>query len=101
MRLEDLDVLASDHGPPDAPDQLFAFSRKHHAGNDFDPTGAGAVEHERCRLSGVRCPGGGAGAWHPTPGTFFTRGEGEFGGGGRAREITHSTSWVEGYGTVN
>src|SRR6266699_3692296 len=45
MRLEDLDVLASNHRPSYPTDQLFALPGKHHAGNDFDPAGAGTVEH--------------------------------------------------------
>src|SRR2546426_1138418 len=45
MRLEDLNVLARDHGPPHPADQLLALPGEHHAGDDFDPARAGAVEH--------------------------------------------------------
>ena len=37
MRLEDLDLLAGDHGSTDPAKKLFRLSAEHHAGYDLDP----------------------------------------------------------------
>src|SRR5690348_11469023 len=89
MRLEDLDTLASDHGPPDAPDQLFALAGEHHPGDHLDPAGARAVEHVNLRLhdattpSSTRTPGNVA-SWRPETGG---KGSGRARGGQASRRV--------------
>src|SRR3989454_12015294 len=45
VRLENLDALFGNDRSSNPTDQLFALAGEHHAGDDFDPAGAGAVEH--------------------------------------------------------
>src|SRR2546426_11885438 len=44
-RLENLDALFGNDRSSNPTDQLFALAGEHHAGDDLDPAGAGAVEH--------------------------------------------------------
>src|SRR2546430_8638499 len=45
VRLEDLDALFGNDRSSNPTDQLFTLAGEHHAGDDFDPAGAAAVEN--------------------------------------------------------
>ena len=45
--LEDLDLLFSDQGTADPPEEFLRFPAEHHSRNDFNPTVLGAVVHRQ------------------------------------------------------
>src|SRR5256885_6357518 len=55
--LEDLDLLAGDHGPTHPADQLLGLSREHDPGDDLDPTRASCVEQTKAPVGSGRSPG--------------------------------------------